>query len=135
MMESGKQPVGTLAELKNVVWFGQSKDNRTRHTQWMDMQFYAVWIKRLREAFEVAENPKQYRQMKQGSDIGNAPSDAIRHLFPVSGHLNSRLLRDAILGKGCAHLHSVKVREGIAVYYNGSRKAALKEWSKVVASN
>lgn len=134
-MKSGKQPVETLEDLKNVVWFGRGSDNKIRHTQWMDIQFYAVWVKSLSEAFEIAGNPKQYRLMKQGSDIGDVPSDEISHLFPVSGHLNSQLLRDAILGRACGSgpLHPVNVREGIAVHYINNRKAALVEWGKAVA--
>ncbi len=116
---------------ERLVWLGQKSEGN----QWMDPDFYSVWVHAMEAAFDILGMAERYRTWKDEEKRTNIDSTTgPKGLVPVTGWKNRNVLRRATenLTKVTASFEIVPVPSGTALQFKGEKKKAMEEWSAIV---
>lgn len=120
------QPVSN----ERLVWQGQKSEGH----QWMDPDFYNVWMQVMAEAFDILGMNDRYQTWKDEEKGVNVKSTIGPDGFlAVTGWKNRHILRRATenLQTVSTSFKVVPVQGGVSLLYTGSKGKALDEWRAI----
>jgi hypothetical protein len=112
-------------EIQNLIWYLEKETG----AQWMDKQFYKVWIIGMCEAFDILGMDRFKQSFKNIQ--GDSHND---DLVPVQDKKNKQLLEHTMKKMNGVNpkLQLIRGKCFLALRYLGDKSNALKDWQGIV---
>lgn len=123
-----------VTDIDNIAWLQRDGNDKRQMTQWMDEDFYRLWLQNMEWAFDLLGMMDQYKrfveELREGADLDlEAPAGMV----PVRGWWNRRSVRKAMenLEKAFPTFELTPVKDGQVLRYKGEKSKALELWGAV----
>ncbi|WP_029419955.1 hypothetical protein [Alicyclobacillus macrosporangiidus] len=130
----GRKKAGLDPEsVENIAWLRLKGDDKQIRAQWMQEDFYRLWLGGMEKAFDLLGMMDQYRRFIE--EVSQTVQEELCPvgLTPVVGWRNRHSLKTAMtkLPTAFPTFELVKVRGGEGVRFTGSKDEALEQWQGV----
>lgn len=116
----------------NIIWLCDNADDKRHPGQWLEENFYNVWLKGMERAFDLLGMKDRYRQFTQ--EVRGPELEVRDGLVPARGWQNRHLLRRMAENVDAAltAFRLVPVQGGKALRYGDGREKALEQWEALM---
>jgi hypothetical protein len=122
------------ASVDNIVWFRRKGDDKRNVTQWMDEDFYRLWMGSMKWAFDLLGMMDQYKRfVEEIREEAESNLGVPVGLVPVRGWRNRHSLRTAAenLENAFPVFELIRVKGGQVLRHKGEKVKALEQWEAV----